>query len=170
MWQYYRDEPSYTLIDSESFKPRVKITLKTPDDGNTKGVEIAIPLKYLSNFLENSKNAFNWYYEINIILTWPSTCVITNSTGAGTFAITAYIPVVTLSIQGSWKLLQQLKSSFKGTINWKNITQSIDRKTKLDHLIDSSFQRVNSLFVLAFENNAHERKHTYFLPKVDIKD
>ena len=59
LWQYYRDEPSYTLIDSESFKPRVKITLKTPDDGNTKGVEIAIPLKCLSNFLENSKNAFN---------------------------------------------------------------------------------------------------------------
>ena len=65
-------------------------------------------------------------YEINIILTWPSACVITNSTAAGTFAITdtkAYIPVVTLSTQGIAKLLQKLKSSFKGTINWKNISQ-----------------------------------------------
>ena len=26
--------------------------------------------------------------EVNLILTWSSTCVITNSTGVGTFAIT----------------------------------------------------------------------------------
>ena len=59
LWQYFRDEPSYILTDSESFGSRVKITLKTSDDGNTMGVEITIPSKYLSNFLENSRNAFN---------------------------------------------------------------------------------------------------------------
>ena len=40
--------------------------------------------------------------EVNPILTWSSTCVITNSTGTGTFAITntrLYVPVVTLSTQ-----------------------------------------------------------------------
>ena len=26
-------------------------------------------------------------YEVNLILTWSSTCVVTNSTGAGRFAI-----------------------------------------------------------------------------------
>ena len=54
--------------------------------------------------------------EINLILTWSSTCVITNSIGAGTFAITdtkLYAPVVTLSTQDSAKLLQRLKSGFK---------------------------------------------------------
>ena len=37
---------------------------------------------------------------VNLILTWPSTCVITNSTGVGTFQLTdnkLYVPVLTLS-------------------------------------------------------------------------
>ena len=48
--QYYKDELNDNLADSESFKPKVKITGKTPADGNTKNVEIIVPLKYLSNF------------------------------------------------------------------------------------------------------------------------
>ena len=58
--------------------------------------------------------------EVNLILAWPSTCVITISTGEGKFAITdtkLYVPVVTLSTQGNTKLLQQLKSGFKRTVN-----------------------------------------------------
>ena len=54
--------------------------------------------------------------EIKLILTWSANCVITNSTGAGTFVITdteLYVPVVTLSTQDNTKLLQQLKSGFK---------------------------------------------------------
>ena len=50
-------------------------------------------------------------YEIYLILTWSSTCVITNSTGAGRFAISErkrYVPVVTLSTQDNAKLLKQL--------------------------------------------------------------
>ena len=50
LWQYCKDEPSDNLADSESFKSKVKITGKTPDDGNTKDVEIIVPLKYFSNF------------------------------------------------------------------------------------------------------------------------
>ena len=59
--------------------------------------------------------------EVNFILTWSSTCFITNSTGAGTCAITdtkLYVPVVILSTEDNIKLLQQLKSGFKITINW----------------------------------------------------
>ena len=40
------------------------------------------------------------YCEINLTLTWSITCVISHSTGAGTFAIIdtkLYLPVVTLS-------------------------------------------------------------------------
>ena len=46
--------------------------------------------------------------EVNLILTWPSTCVVTNSTSAGTFEITdtkLYVPVVPLSTQDNSKLL-----------------------------------------------------------------
>ena len=49
LWQYYRDEPTSTLTKSESFKSKVKITRKTPADGNKKNTEIALSLKYLSN-------------------------------------------------------------------------------------------------------------------------
>ena len=62
-----------------------------------------------------------WSCEVNLILTWWSTCVISNSTIAGTFTITdtkLYVPVVTLSTQDNAKLLQQLKSAFKIAINW----------------------------------------------------
>ena len=38
LWQYYKDDPNNNLTDSESFKSKVKITGKTPDDGNTKDV------------------------------------------------------------------------------------------------------------------------------------
>ena len=45
LWQYYRDEPNDNLTDSESFKSKMKITGKTPDDYNTKDVEIIVLLK-----------------------------------------------------------------------------------------------------------------------------
>ena len=50
LWQYYIDEPNDTLVDSESFKSKIKITGKTPAAGNEKNVKIMVPLKYLSNF------------------------------------------------------------------------------------------------------------------------
>ena len=50
LYQYYKDVPNDNIIQSESFKYKVKITAKTPVDGNTKDVKIIVPLKYLSNF------------------------------------------------------------------------------------------------------------------------
>ena len=93
---------------------------KTPDDGNTKDVEIIVPLKYLSNFWRVlEKPLIN--FEVNLVLTWSRDCMITNSTGEGEFKITDakfYVLVVTLSTQDNAKLLQQLKSDFKRTIKW----------------------------------------------------
>ena len=50
LWQYYKDDPNDNLANSESFKSKVKITGKTPANGNTEDVEIIVPLSYLSNF------------------------------------------------------------------------------------------------------------------------
>ena len=50
LWQYYEDDPNDSIENSESFKNNIKITGKTPNNGNTKYVEIIVPLKYLSNF------------------------------------------------------------------------------------------------------------------------
>ena len=44
LWQYYKDEPNDNLANFESFKSKVKVTGKTPDDGNTKNVEIIVQL------------------------------------------------------------------------------------------------------------------------------
>ena len=117
LWQYYRDEPNDNLADSASFNSKIKITGKTPNNGNEKNVEIMVPLKYLSNFWRILEMPLV-NCEVSLILTWPS---ITNSTGAGAFEITdtkLYVPVVTLSTQDNAKLLQQLKSGFKRVVNW----------------------------------------------------
>ena len=60
-------------------------------------------------------------------------CVITNSTGEGKFAITEgklYVPVVTLSNKDNEKLLLQLKSGFKTTINWNKYESSVKKRSK----------------------------------------
>ena len=50
LWQCYKDDPNDNLANFKSFKSKVKTTGKTPNNGNTKDVEIIVPLKYLSNF------------------------------------------------------------------------------------------------------------------------
>ena len=81
LWQYYKDEPSDNLANSESFKSKVKITGNTPADGSAKNVEIIVPLKYLSNFWRTHEMSLI-NCEINLILIWSEGCVITNSTDA----------------------------------------------------------------------------------------
>ena len=158
LWQYYRDESNDNLADSESFKSKIKITGKAPDDGNEKDVEIMVPLKYLSNFWRTPEMPLI-NCEVSLILTWSSTCVITNSTGEGKFKIIntkLYVPVVTLSTQDNAKLLQQLKSGFKRVVNWNKYLSKpelLAENPNLNHLVEPSFQGVNRLFVLAFEND-----------------
>ena len=162
----------------------MKITGNTPADGNTNDVEITVSLKYLSNFWRTLEMSLI-KCEINLILTRSSTYVITNYTGEGRFAITdtkryvpvvtlLTVPVVTLLTQDNAKLLQQLKSDFKRTINWnkyKSDPKTYAHNQYLSHLIDSSFQAVNRLFVLSFENRNDRTNHSgCYLPKVEIKD
>ena len=57
---------------------------------------------------------------MKLILFWHG-LEIANSTGNGKFAIIEtklYVPVVTLLTHDNAKLLQQLKSGLKRTINW----------------------------------------------------
>ena len=83
--------------------------------------------------------------EVNLILTWSSTCVITNSTGAATFEITGtklYVPIVTLATQDNSKLLQQLRSGFKRVTNWNKYLSKpelLRRNPNLNHLVEPSF-------------------------------
>ena len=115
--------------------------------------------------------------QVNLILTWSTTCVISSATGETKFKIIEtklYVPVVTLSTKDNAKLLRQLKSGFKRTIQWNKYESNIKtfaQNKYLNHLINPSFQGVNKLFVLSFENeNDRTSQSTYYLPKVEIKD
>ena len=87
LWQYYEDDHNDNITQSESFKSKIKITGKTPAAGNTKDVEIIVPLKYLSNFWRTLEMPLI-NCEVNLELTWSRDCVITNSTRGGKLAIT----------------------------------------------------------------------------------
>ena len=86
--------------------------------------------------------------EVNLILTWSENCVIVYNDVANqgaTFTITEtrlYVSVVTLSTQDNAKLLPQLKSGIKRTINWiiyllkpELLTQNLNS----NHLVEPSF-------------------------------
>ena len=83
-----------------------------------------------------------------------------------------YVPVVTLLTQDNVKLLQQLKSGFKRTINWNKYQSKVtvqERNQYFDYLIDPSFQEVNKRFVLSSENNTGRANYKrYYRPQVEI--
>ena len=85
-----------------------------------------------------------------------------------------YVPVTTLSTQDNTKLLKQLKSGFERTINWNKYLSKpelLAQNPNLNHLAESSFQGINRLFVLVFENDTNRTSSKrYNLPNVEIKD
>ena len=132
LWQYCKDIPAVNnggnIVDfnganaTDSFNLKTKITSQTDNNGRI-DVEIMVPLKYLSNFWRTLEMPLI-NCEVNLILTWSAECVVIYSDVANqipTFTITEtnlYVPVVTLLTQDNVKLLPQLKSGFKRTINW----------------------------------------------------
>ena len=136
-------------------------------------------VQYLSHFLKTFEMALI-NYEINLILTWSATSLMSSGAPANqatTFAkveTKLYVLPVTFSTQGNAKLLQQLKSGFKWIINWNKyqLKVTIQRQNQyLDYLIGPSFQGVSIIFVLSFEDNAVRTGHTrYFFPSIEIKE
>ena len=115
--------------------------------------------------------------KVGLILTWSSTCVISNSTGEAKLEKTdtkLYVPVVTLSTKDNAELLKQLEPGFKRIVNWNKYLSKpelLAQNPNLNHLIEPSFQGVNRLFVSAFENDAQRTAHSgYYLPNVEIKN
>ena len=138
-----------------------------------------VPLKYLSNFWRTLEMPLI-NCEVNLILTWSSTCVLISTNVQNqnaTFAITdtkLYVPVVTLSTQENTKFLQQLKSGFKRVINWNKYLSKAEllaQNPNLNHLIEPSFQGVNRRFVFTFESDDDRTSdEQYYIQTVEIKD
>ena len=152
------------------------ITNKKAKNG-TKNVEIMVLLKYLSNVGRTLEMPLI-NCEINIDLNWSKKYIIaaTNvAAQARTFSITdtkLYVLVVTLSTEDNAKLLEQLKSGFKRTINWNKYQsqKSTERPNQyLDYLIDPGFPGVKRLFVLPFQNERQQISYKrYYLSTVEI--
>ena len=183
LWQYSKYIPARNANDeiteftednlTDSFNFKVKITGRK-GNGGTKDVEIMVPLKYLSNLWRTLEMPLI-NCEVNLILIWSSACVLiaTNIQNQNaTFAITStklYVPVVTLSTQENTKFLQQLKSGFKRVINWNKYLSKpelLAQNPNLNHLVEPSFQGVNRLFVLAFENDNDRTSSDEYYPRL----
>ena len=73
--------------------------------------------------------------EISLILTWSKNCfliagTVENQNPTSTITDTKrYAPVVTLSTQNNVKLLKQLESGFKKTINWNKYQSKVIQQT-----------------------------------------
>ena len=132
--------------------------------------------------------------KVELSLNWIENCVLTsaaiganaNATGAdsATFKITdakLYVPVVTLSAEDNVKLVKQLNEGFKRPVYW-NKYKVIDNKVvaiaaanaekHIRELLDSSYQGVKRLFVLAYDNDqvSIDSFKKYFLPRVKIEN
>ena len=155
--------------NAPSFKYKANFIGNTETDGTKKGVKIAVPLKYLSNFwrsleipLINCKIEHSLKWIENCVLTSAATGADANATGSDseTFKITdakLYVPIVSLSVEDNVKLSKLLDEGFKRSIYW-NEYKVIDNKIVeiatnneekyIRELLDSSWQGVKRLFLL----------------------
>ena len=133
--------------------------------------------------------------EVSLTLTWSENCVLTdittqtaraaqgdnpartaiNAPTNATFKIRdtkLYVLVVTLWTEDDKNFVEQLKSGFKRTIKWNKYRSEMTNQTKtnnLNYLIDLTFNKVNRLFVLSFENEEERASFSkYYTPKVGI--
>ena len=119
--------------------------------------------------------------EICLQLKWSKNCIIVAGTEPNQnpdIEITdknKCVLIITLSTQDDIKLLKQLESGFKRTINWnKHLPKAVNQVQNryLGFLMFfKSLQGVNILFVWSFKDDGGWYSHKqYYLPTVEIKD
>ena len=197
LFNYFRDEPNNITTDDAN---PVNISIKNSKSfdyksglyneiagavlGKNNQYNVAIPLKHLGNFWR-SLNIPLIDCEISLNLSWSDKCVLVgrayrraiNSPTDATSKITdckLYVPIVTLSTESENKLFEMLKSGFKKTVRWNKYMSYISNQAKnsnLNYLIDPTFEKVNRLFVLSFENEDDRTSYyKYYVPNVEIKN
>ena len=125
--------------------------------------------------------------KVEISLKWIERCLLTVANTA-IFKITdakLYVPFVALSAEDNAKLSELLSDGFKTTVYWNEYkvidnkiveTAANNEQKYIRELIDSSWQGVKRLFVLAYDNKEGDNKVSadsykkYFLPRVKIEN
>ena len=126
LWQYHKDKARNSITDSYSLKLISRLVANTNEHGII-NLEIAVPLKYLSNFWRTIEMCLI-NCEINLLVTWPANYVVSELNRRVTFAIAdiklyvsaaiaiadikLYVSAATLSTNDTVKLLQQIKTGF----------------------------------------------------------
>ena len=95
--------------------------------------------------------------EISLVLTWYKKCVISSAVEITKFEIRdtkLYVHFVTLSTEDNLKLLKQLESGFKRTINLpteelKDHSVIIDRRSFFDQPIKNGFKTYDNIRKIA---------------------
>ena len=204
LYQFKRDESptnydgnllNVALENSVSFKYKESLLGKGNDaDGNDrslKNTKIVVPLKYLYIFFRSLEMPLI-NCKIHLELNWNNDCVMygadayaggNNANDRKTkFQITStklHVPVVTLPTKDNENLTKISDEGFKRSAYWNEYKSKIETKTADDNNVtrfplDASFQGVNRLFLLTFDNTEIGNKveieshRKYFLTRVDI--
>ena len=193
LYQYNRDEPpeddavaNLTADNSDSFKYKIKLLGNVTEvAGNAAGVrrlnvKVFVPLKYLSNFFRSLEMPLiNCKIKLN--LTWKKECVLSTGAGEAVFIINdtkLYVPVVTLSKEDNKDFMEQKYERFQRSIYWneyktKEINEDADANVFKYINLDSSFQGVNRLFVMAYNRTNRQPtrngQRKYYLPRIDLE-
>ena len=171
LFNYYRDEPNseenggtnFSLQDSASFDYKADTMPKVPvydvDAANPNNevnleVEISIPLKYLGNFWRSLDMPLI-DCEITLILSWYKDCVLVNK-----------------AIRDAAGAIVEVNTPSKAELSITNCKLYVQQvNNNLNYLINPTFNNVNRLFVLAYENEDDMRSYSkYYTPTVAIKD
>ena len=180
LWDFKRDEidnnADVTNDDNApSFKYKANIIGNTETNGTKNGAKIAAPLKYSSNI---------WRSLEMPLINWYENCISSSAGNNANYTLTdakPYVPIVTLSAEDNVKLSKLLREVFKRPTYW-NKYNVIDNKVveiadnneekNITELLDSSYQGVERLFVLAYNNTTGNDQVSvdsftkYFLPRV----
>ena len=190
LWGFKRDEivnnADVTNNDNAtSFKYKASIIGNTENSETKNGVKIAVPLKYLSNFSRSLVMPFI-NCRIELSLNWIERYLLT-VTNTAILKIThgkLYVLIVTLSAEDDVKLSKLLCKGFKRIAYWNeykvidNIPVHIANNNEekyIRQMLDSSYQGVKRLLVLAYNNEEGDNKVSndsykkYFLPRVKIE-
>ena len=120
---------------------------------------------------------------VELSLTWNPNCVLSNLVGNSNFTITdakLYVPIITLSAENNAKLSKLLSEEFKRSVYWNKYTiipsKTYDENDPMRELLDSSYQGVKKLLVLAYRDRGGANRVTadsrrkYFLSRVIIEN
>ena len=172
--------------NAPSFKYKANLIGNTGNNGRKNRVEIAVPLQYLSNFCGSLEMPLI-NCQVELSLKWNERCFLTVADTA-TFKISdakLYVPIVTLQTEDNTKFSKLLSQEFQISIYWNkykvidNILVQIaanNEEKYIRELVDSSYQGVKRLFVLAYNNTVGDNQVSvdsykiYFLPRVKIEN